>query len=411
MINKSRIDSINNCSGCGLCSFICPKNVIILSDDLNRDHFIYPTIDYDACVNCGLCFSKCPANNKEYIKLNHQSVFYFKMENETNLLKSSSGGAFQTIATRFLSNGNAAVYGAAWDDELTVSHIRVTELETLNKLYGSKYIQSKITKDIYKSILIDLKNGMNVLFSGTPCQVAAVSTLVEDKTLRENLFLIEILCHGVPNEWAFKKCIEYENNYIEGKIIKFDFRYKHSGAKDNRKFRYIYIKNNSYYETIADNYYFPFYSSFHDYSNFRESCYKCDYRENRFGDLILGDFWNIQLLDENISTDYNSSLVIPLSIKGEKLLPKECKLVSVPLKKLDNDSLFNDSEYSATYHELYKKINSYKNYKMLKNKTRLLKQKNFFKNFVKFVLNYFGLRKKYKYTSVSYSNKKLDMKK
>ena len=61
------------------------------------------------------------------------------------------------------------------------------------------YDSDKPTKRIIKILIIkDLNNGKIVLFSGTPCQVAAVKCLCKGKSNYENLITLEILCYGVP---------------------------------------------------------------------------------------------------------------------------------------------------------------------------------------------------------------------
>lgn len=93
---------------------------------------------------------------------------------DTLRIKSSSGGVFSEAAKRILAQ-EGAVYGAAYDEEFQVKHICVENLEDLWELRGAKYAESKLG-DIYNEILIRLKQGQKVLFSGTPCQVAGLKS-------------------------------------------------------------------------------------------------------------------------------------------------------------------------------------------------------------------------------------------
>ena len=49
---------------------------------------------------------------------------------------------------------------------------------------------------MYKDVAEVLQKGKKVLFSGTPCQVAAVKRFTKNN---ENLLTVEVICHGVPN--------------------------------------------------------------------------------------------------------------------------------------------------------------------------------------------------------------------
>ena len=52
-------------------------------------------------------------------------------------------------------------------------HIGINSLENLDKLLGSKYVQSDIG-NVYKEIRTLLNDKKQILFSGTPCQVAGL---------------------------------------------------------------------------------------------------------------------------------------------------------------------------------------------------------------------------------------------
>lgn len=401
----NNISCVNNCTGCGLCAHICPKGAIEIKEDILRDHFLYPCINNDQCINCGLCLKTCPSTKKgTELKNNH--CFLFKHNNEDKLINSSSGGAFQVIAEQIFKNNKSSVYGAAWNG-LKVSHIRITSVHDLNKLLGSKYIQSYISKEIYKNIKDDLINGNHVLFCGTPCQVAAVDAYLPEG-LKMNLILVQILCHGVPNQWGFDKCIEHENRLIHGKINMFEFRHKVSVGTDNRKFIYNYAKSNKTYQVIGDYFFFPYYRLFHTYSIYRDSCYHCDYRKHRFGDLIVGDFWGISSINRNYKNDYDKSLIIALSEKGNavfRLIDVEyiCDLNNIAKY---NESIFNDVEPKREYADFYNKISDINFYRQYRIKPNNEKAKAGLRNFAKRILNLLSKKSKRKLlTKITYNVK------
>lgn len=116
---------------------------------------------------------------------------------ESVRFRSSSGGIFTALARDFLQDGGM-VYGAVYSDDLTVHHVRIDSMDLLPMIQGSKYVQSHIGES-YAKVIEDLKSGKKVLFSGTPCQTAAINAIV-DEPLRANLLTVDVLCHGVPSD-------------------------------------------------------------------------------------------------------------------------------------------------------------------------------------------------------------------
>ena len=279
-MNKQVFENKTECCGCGACQAICPKNAIEMVED--EYGFIYPRIDESKCVNCNLCKKTCAYMNPR--KMNDEKKVYASVsKNDENLKRSASGGVFYELANSIISDGGV-VYGCSMEyknDKLTPKHIRVNNQENLKKLQGSKYVQSECG-NIYKLVKTDLINGKKVLFSGTPCQIEGVKSFLQYKEY-ENLFLVDIICHGVPSRKMFQDYIEnfeIENNC---KVKEFYFRDKDKGW--GLFFKVVYEKNGKTEKTVKPSYESSFYQLFLDSSIYRENCYKCPYAtENRNSD-------------------------------------------------------------------------------------------------------------------------------
>ena len=146
----------SNCSGCHACANACSKNCIQMVS--NEEGFWYPQVDNEKCIDCGLCEKVCPIIHKwQSDKSRTTTAMAAINKNEEIRLKSSSGGIFTLIAETIIEQGGV-VFGAAFaDDFKSVHHICVDNVNDLEKLRGSKYVQSKIG-DTYKQVKDYLDN-------------------------------------------------------------------------------------------------------------------------------------------------------------------------------------------------------------------------------------------------------------
>ena len=280
---KNRI----SCSGCTACRSICPVKAITMQPD--EDGFIYPQINDDKCIHCNLCKKVCAYQN-DLPECSYKEA-YVAVSQTTDISTSASGGLFSALARSVLIDGGI-VYGCAMiykDNSLHVRHIRADTFEKLETLKGSKYVQSNM-QGIYSLVLEDLKAGITVLFSGTPCQVAGLKGYLQKDY--NNLFTVDLICHGVPSEKLFKQYIAFEEQKHKLKITNFCFRDKSKGWKLHGS---IAFENgqNLFFEPEKSSYYQLFLNSY----TYRESCYSCPYAsQHRPGDVTIGDYWCIDLI-------------------------------------------------------------------------------------------------------------------
>lgn len=217
------------CSGCGACMNSCPKNAIKLVPD--AEGFVRPRVHSMDCTGCKTCIRICPvlhAESHPSPQQNPLAVYAGWNKDESIRLASSSGGIFSALAISTLKKGGT-VYGAAMGENLRVRHIRITTPEELSTLRGSKYIQSD-TGWIYRTVKKDLKEGLPVLFSGTPCQIAALHQYL--KHAYPLLLCVDIICHGVPSPKLFQEYIRLRESGEENrKVTSVQFRDKRVGWK------------------------------------------------------------------------------------------------------------------------------------------------------------------------------------
>ena len=279
------VDDINKkeCCGCSLCATVCVKRCITMTPD--AEGFLFPIINKDECINCGLCYKKCPVT-KGVETYTEPYYFAAAISNKEDLLNSSSGGIFIALAKHILRLGGY-VCGCVWDENMKATHICSNNISDIYRMMGSKYVQSTI-----ETVLPDVKrlinNGCIVLFTGTACQIAAIKTLLPNA---DNLYLVDILCHGVPSPLFFSKYVKYLENKHGGKLINLEFRNKRKlGWGSEHRTYYEIEKNGSKkgYRPSLPAYFCAFFYG----TNLRESCYNCKYAgEHRISDITIGDFW------------------------------------------------------------------------------------------------------------------------
>lgn len=295
------------CTGCGLCVTKCPKKCISLK--VGFLGHLHPQIDSSVCIDCGLCSKSCPVNNP-LPQTYPLKCFAGWDQDDKEYTSSSSGGAASAISRAFIKNGGV-VYGCAMLPGIDVKHIRVDNADDLYMLKGSKYVQSSIV-DCFALIKKDIDNGTNVLFIGTPCQVASVKNFL--KTKDELLYTIDLICHGVPSLSLLKKHVDrVTKGVVPDKVF---FRESNAyGFRCELNGKIIYSKN-----LIRQRYEDDYSNTFKDGCTYRDSCYSCKYANpNRVSDITIGDFWGLKG-DMPIKPTNGCSVILPITDKGLNLL-------------------------------------------------------------------------------------------
>ena len=213
------------------------------------------------------------------------------------------------------------------DGRLVVRHVAVTALQELPRLKGSKYVQSEIGT-IYRDVQEQLNAGKTVLFSGTPCQAAGLRGFL--RKAYDNLFVVDIVCHGVPSLQFFRDYLRLTEEKCGGRIVDFRFRDKSTGWKLHGRMTVETADGQAkpvYFEPEESSYYQMFLNSY----TYRENCYSCPYAGgDRPGDVTIGDYWCIDLVHPEYLTQQGGrfdeqrgvSCLIINSARGRELLAR-----------------------------------------------------------------------------------------
>ena len=337
------IDDKSYCCGCTACASICTHKAISMQP--NALGFLYPVVDASKCVECGLCEKVCAFNAGYDKSMNLSSPFFYAVRHKdlNEVSTSRSGAAFIALSDWVLDNGGI-VYGAGYADHFRVVHKRAETKEQRNEFKGSKYVQSDLN-DTFQQIKKDLSNGKWVLFSGTPCQTSGLSSYIGPK-LRSNLFLVDIVCHGVPSPYIWRDYLKYTENKRGENAIAVDFRDKTELGWAAHRESFTFPSGKEYRKTFT--------YLFNEHIMFRPSCQVCHFTNlNRPSDLTLADFWGWQNTDVNLNSDDKGiSLLICNTDKGKYLFDNVLDSINVLTLEQDKclqPNLQNPTVFNSNY--------------------------------------------------------------
>ena len=268
--------------------------------------------------------------------------------------KSSSGGLFYELSQVILEDGGV-VFGACYDKEMHQVVHKSTEETSIENMLKSKYVESKLG-DTYKKIETYLKDGKKVLFCGTPCQAAGLYNLKEKKWSRykNQLFILDFLCEGVPSYKIFQEYIKDSENKSEKEIKTIEFRSKSYGW--NVHCMKIQYKDGTsrIIPSFSDSYMHTFIM---DLTMNRRSCYACPFREKKYSDVTIGDFWKVSNVDKSCVDNKGVSAIFVNSEAGNILIEKARK--NLYIKELEDRDIFQMEQHLDTSLYLDKRNNFY----------------------------------------------------
>lgn len=351
-----------NCCGCSACSEICPKSCISMIRD--KEGFLYPKINIDLCIDCGLCERTCPIiQNKEQ---NKPDTVLAAINKDKNIRKaSSSGGIFTALAELIIEKGGV-VFGARYNEEGRIFHCYSDNVEGIAKFRGSKYVQSDMG-DCFKQCESFLNDGREVLFTGTPCQIAGLKKFLRKEYA--NLLTVDVICHGVPSPGVWEEYIKQirpkgvagENTvlslkdkpYVKGLSFrdkrtgwrKFGFAVYYGATKGSDENSVLPSRSElSFYEIFHENF---FLRGFLQNLYLRPSCHQCQFRNfYSCSDITIADFWGVERVFKDLDDDKGTSLVLIKSSRAKKVLSDLAKsqILSKIVDEKDYEKAFRGNQ-------------------------------------------------------------------
>ena len=246
-----------------------------------------------------------------------QSLGFYAAYSKQFVKNSSSGGVFGCLAEEILRN-KGIVYGVSFDESFQPVYIRVEKLDDLHLVQGSKYVQSAYTASAsFRTVLEDLSNRKQVLFSGTGCSIFALKKYLMSKQISlQNLLTVEIVCHGTPYRFVWERYKQKLEKKYSSKIKNVDFRNKEHGWKNYAI--YIEFENGKQYRSYKDL--DPYMQLFLSGYSLKDSCHRCRFKtQKREGDITIGDLWAITIPKLKYREREGLSLVAINSEKGMEI--------------------------------------------------------------------------------------------
>lgn len=422
MINITRKE---DCVGCNACVQRCPKQCISMNED--EQGFIYPKVDVSKCIECGLCEKVCPVINQSDPKTPYK-VYAGWNTNDKIRLTSSSGGIFYALAKKIIDEGGV-VFGAKFNDKWEVVHCHAETTNDIKAFQTSKYVQSSIG-DTYLLTEKYLKQRRKVLYSGTSCQIAGLKRFLKKEY--ENLFTVDVICHGVPSPLIWRNYItllrnqinqiqshyNIDNNHALSNTIhiskiafrdkklgweKFGFSVQTSTTYNSNEELKCELNKNTVEEVLLNEIHTKnlYMQIFLKNLDLRPSCYMCPSKLGKSSsDISLADFWKISSMYPELYDFNGVSLILANTEKGKTFLTNlknEIYLSEVEyLHALKANpaivkSAIKPKEYASFWKEY--QINGFRNIKQILDKMRPSLIQKVIDRSIKLVRNILGDKK------------------
>lgn len=230
-------------------------------------------------------------------------AFALKILDKKELYNSSSGGAFTALSNYILGNGGIIV-AASFNYEKQQTELKLCHnVFERNEARGSKYMQVYPLNSFNECLKWIERNNGPVMFVGTGCQAEAFRLFSEIKHVRDRVYIVDLICHGVSSPILWK-----DYSLLMGDFEYITFRDKSISWKQPRAF----VKKGKKEKSIRE-----YLNIFYNNCCLRPSCYECQFaKTERYVDLTIGDFWGVDKALPDFDDEGGVSLVLAHSEKG-----------------------------------------------------------------------------------------------
>lgn len=323
------------CTACNVCANVCPRHCIRIHSDKTE---LCAFKDDEICIGCGLCEKVCPTLNKTSGSEPQKAYAAWAKESERHR-NSASGGIATEIYSYGLSQG-WGIAGVGFNDTLDAVYKLSTDAEDIALFQNSKYVYSA-PADIYSQIRAFVGGGNRVVFIGLPCHVAAISSFAEKYKFRNQLYLVDLACHGTPSPVLFKQHIKVLQDKLKKSITKCFFRDPAYGT--GKHIFTLYHKDIQLLRSKISEELYCY--GYHHALIYRECCYGCKYAtRKRLGDLTLSDYSGLGSVSPYRGSRTEVSCILVNTPRGEQLLGflKSLELHERPLDEpIKHERVFN----------------------------------------------------------------------
>lgn len=300
------------CTACSACMNVCPTDAIVMKEDAVGE--LHPVIDAETCIGCLLCERTCPEKEDKTIeRFGPPMVYCCWLKDAEKRRESTSGGAAYAMSVAVIKAGGH-VWGAAYDENLSVRYTEANRVDELRRLQKSKYVQSYVG-DAFRKIKDELDSGDRVLFIGTGCHVKGLRAYLRKDY--QNLLTADLICHGVPGQGVFMAYKAWLEEKYGDKLVDYLPRHK---RRDGQETGYsslgIFAKLGPVHLQLDENSYF---TGFQHNLFLRTNCHDCQANgKERYADITIGDFWGLGKLSP--FTDYKQRTlgISMLALNSEK---------------------------------------------------------------------------------------------
>ena len=334
----------DQCTGCGACKDICPRQAIVFRDD--AEGFPSPWIEVDRCVHCGLCEKACPALHPPQ-KHTILEAYAAQIKDREALKASTSGGVFTELSREILKN-HGVVFGCIWDEAYNAVIVKAESEAEIIPMRGSKYVWSNAS-DAYPQVREALETGNPVLFTGTPCQVSGLRNYLQRDW--PNLYTLDFLCGGAPSPMAFQAYLKTITHSIPLNRLDLKFR-------DKEKYGVgIHITyqgpKKRVYQTYDEN---PYFFSYVIKAVHRLPCYHCQYGYNeRVSDFTMGDYWGVEDYHTEFDIKAGVSILLVNTEKGKKMVDAVKERMQLVPTKIEDIAVQNHLNINGKKHNRHTK--------------------------------------------------------